>query len=78
MFCKRQRQTGSNMATNVCITETQLREQVENAKMIFTMIACSRGDGGGPVNLARVRAGAALQDRTRDPLITNQVLYQLS
>jgi hypothetical protein len=29
-----------------------------------------------PVN--RIDSGAGCRDRTRDPLITNQVLYQLS
>jgi hypothetical protein len=32
LFCKRQRQTGSNMATTTCITEAQLRQQVEDTR----------------------------------------------
>ena len=32
LFCKRYRQTGSNLTTTNCITEAQLREQLENAR----------------------------------------------
>jgi len=32
MFCRRERPSGSNIATSVCITEAQLRERVEATK----------------------------------------------
>lgn len=32
MFCKRERESGSRLMTTVCLTETQLRDQVEAMK----------------------------------------------
>jgi hypothetical protein len=32
MFCRRERPSGSNIATNVCITEAELRARVEATK----------------------------------------------
>ena len=34
LFCRRERQTGSNMSSTTCITEAQLRQRVEDAKKI--------------------------------------------
>jgi hypothetical protein len=32
MFCRRERPSGSNIATSVCVTEAELRERVEATK----------------------------------------------
>lgn len=52
MFCKRYRNIGSNIPTIKCITEAQLREDVENMtryrqEMMNKSGKCTLGAGGG-------------------------------
>lgn len=52
LFCRRERQTGSNLSSTTCITEVQLRQRVEDSKKIGEDMRqhgrrCTQGPGCG-------------------------------